>query len=394
MIKNIKINNYKCFKNFEIKDFKRINILVGDNNSGKTSLLEAIALLDPKTFKQKIDESKVSFCIASYKRNDDKIPLSELFFKNIFKYFKKKFEDYSIFFNERNFEKSIFIEADFNSVKKDSKSDFAVKFENKIINEIIDFPDHIDHIADFDSIQLLQKPLLDFSRSILATYKFSNKKSLLKLGFSSIGTYNDNIEGFDDFDVIFKKINDEVDVVKNWTQIINKNGIKIEEKFVKLLQNFDADIEAIRANQDELDFYKKNPENKKSPFIIPLSSMGEGFKRFFDIITTLELMNNNKPQILCIDEIDNGLYYDKQDLFWEQIIKLCEEKNIQLFATTHSYEALQSILECGTKLYPKKGEFDEVFNISKLIKFENEIKCFRYNQGLLSARIENQMETR
>jgi AAA15 family ATPase/GTPase len=53
MIKNIKINNYKCFKNFEIKNFKRINILVGDNNSGKTSLLEAIALLDPKTFEQK-----------------------------------------------------------------------------------------------------------------------------------------------------------------------------------------------------------------------------------------------------------------------------------------------------------------------------------------------------
>jgi AAA15 family ATPase/GTPase len=230
MIKNIKINNYKCFKNFEIKDFKRINILVGDNNSGKTSLIEAIALLDPKTFKQKIDKSKVSFCFASYKRNDDKIPLSELFFKNIFKYSKKIFEDYSIFFNERNFEKSIFIEADFNSVKKDSKSDFAVKFENKIINEIIDFPDHIadhiDHLANFDSIQLLQKPLLDFSRSILATYKFSNKKSLLKLGFSSIGTYNDNIEGFDDFDVIFKKINDEVDFVKNWTQIINKNGIR------------------------------------------------------------------------------------------------------------------------------------------------------------------------
>jgi AAA15 family ATPase/GTPase len=391
MIKNIKITNYKCFKNFEIKAFKRINILVGNNNSGKTSLLEAIALLDPKIFKQKIDESKVSFCISSYKRNDDKIPYNELFFKNIFKYFKKIFEDYSIFFNERNFEKSIFIEADFNSVKKDPKNDFAVKFENQIIDEIVDFP---DHITDYDSIELIQKPLLDFSKSILATYKFSNKKNLLKLGVSSIGTYNDNVEDFDDFDVIFKKINDEVDVVKNWTQIINKNGIKIEEKFVKLLQNFDGDIEAIRANQDELDFYKKNPEDKKSPFVVPLSSMGEGFKRFFDIIVTLELMNNNKPQILCIDEIDNGLYYDKQDLFWEQISKLCEEKNIQLFATTHSYEALQSILECGTKLYPKKGQFDEVFNISKLIKFENEIKCFRYNQALLAARIENQMETR
>jgi AAA15 family ATPase/GTPase len=379
MIKNIKINNYKCFKNFEIKAFKRINILVGNNNSGKTSLLEALALLDPKTFEQK-NKLIFMFCHVEFNRRVYNIG--------------KPINNYSIFFNKRNIEKSIFIEADFNSLKKDSKNDFTVKFENKIINEIIDFP---KGRPDSNSIKLLQYELQynpAFCKSILATYKFSNKENLLKLGVSSIGTYNDNVEDFDDFDVIFKKINDEVDVVKNWTQIINKNGVKIEEKFVKLLQNFDGDIEAIRANQDELDFYKKNPEDKKSPFVVPLSSMGEGFKRFFDIIVTLELMNNNKPQILCIDEIDNGLYYDKQDLFWEQISKLCEEKNIQLFATTHSYEALQSILECGTKLYPKKGEFDEVFNISKLIKFENEIKCFRYNQALLAARIENQMETR
>jgi AAA15 family ATPase/GTPase len=382
MIKNIKINNYKCFQNFEIKDFKRINIFVGDNNSGKTSLLEALALLDPKTFKQK---NKFIFMICKA-RVGIRVDLNNIVYS-----LKKLFNDYSIFFNERNIEKSIFIEADFNSSKKNSKSDFAVKFENKIIDEVVHFP---KGKRDSDSIKLLQH-ILNISKSILATYKFSNKKNLLELGVSSIGTYDNDVEGFDDFDVIFKKINDGEDVVKNWTQIINQNGVKIEEKFVKLLQNFDGDIEAIRANQDELDFYKKNPENKKSPFVIPLSSMGEGFKRFFDIVITLELMNkNNKPQILCIDEIDNGLYYDKQDLFWAQIIKLCEEKNIQLFATTHSYEALQSILECGTKLYPKKGEFDDVFNISKLIKFENEIKCFRYNQALLNARIENQMETR
>ena len=391
MIKNIKINNYKCFKNFEIKDFKRINILVGDNNSGKTSLLEALALLDPKTFKKQNILIKNYFSIIDNYIETVADSGMEYFIKLI----RKFFEDYSIFFNERNIEKSIFIEADFNSAKKDSKSDFAVKFENKIINDISDFKESKfldNHKSILERIYKSNRDLI--SQSILANYKFSNKKNLLKLGISSIGTYNYNVEGFDDFDVIFKKINDRANLVKNWTQIINQNGVKIEEKFVKLLQNFDGDIEAIRANQDELDFYKKNPENKKSPFIIPLSSMGEGFKRFFDIVITLELMNNNKPQILCIDEIDNGLYYDKQDLFWEQIIKLCEEYNIQLFATTHSYEALQSILECGAKLYPKKGEFDEVFNISKLIKFENEIKCFRYNQALLNARIENQMETR
>ena len=382
MIKNIKINNYKCFQNFEIKDFKRINIFVGDNNSGKTSLLEALALLDPKTFKQK---NKFIFMICKA-RVGIRVDLNNIVYS-----LKKLFNDYSIFFNERNIEKSIFIEADFNSSKKNSKSDFAVKFENKIIDEVVHFP---KGKRDSDSIKLLQH-ILNISKSILATYKFSNKKNLLELGVSSIGAYNDNVEGFDDFDVIFKKINDGEDVVKNWTQIINQNGVKIEEKFVKLLQNFDGDIEAIRANQDELDFYKKNPENKKSPFVIPLSSMGEGFKRFFDIVITLELMNkNNKPQILCIDEIDNGLYYDKQDLFWAQIIKLCEEKNIQLFATTHSYDCLKSIVRVFENRYKTDEKIDEELAVFRLVKIKNEVRVSPYNFSFLKVLAESSTEIR
>ena len=381
MIKNIKINNYKCFKNFEIKAFKRINILVGNNNSGKTSLLEALALLDPKTFKQR---NKLIFMICKT-RVEIKLDLNNSVYS-----LKKIFNDYSIFFNKRNTEESIFIEADFNSVKKDSKNDFTVKFENQIIDEIAHFP---KGKRDSDSVKLLQF-VLNLSKSIIATYKFSNKKNLLKLGVSSIGTYNDNVEGFDDFDVIFKKINDEMDVVKNWTQIINKNGVKIEEKFVKLLQNFDGDIEAIRANQDELDFYKKNPEDKKSPFVVPLSSMGEGFKRFFDIIVALELMNNNKPQILCIDEIDNGLYYDKQDLFWEQISKLCEEKNIQLFATTHSYDALKSIVRVFENRYKTDEKIDEELAVFRLLKVKNEVRARPFNFSFLKVLAESSTEIR
>jgi AAA15 family ATPase/GTPase len=390
MIKNIKINNYKCFKNFEIKAFKRINILVGDNNSGKTSLLEAIALLDPKTFKAKNDVIKnaISFCTDSYLKNKDDLPN-----KFMLAFFKKIFEDYSIFFNKRNIEEPIFIEADFNSLKKDSKSDFLVKFENQIIKEIVDFPERNSHP---NITKTIQRGALGLFESIVATYKFSNKKNLLKLGVSSIGTYNDNVEGFDNFDVIFKKINDRANLVKNWTQIINQNGVKIEEKFVKLLQNFDGDIEAIRANQDELDFYKKNPENKKSPFVIPLSSMGEGFKRFFDIIITLELINkNNNLQILCIDEIDNGLYFDKQDIYWEQIIKLCEEKNIQLFATTHSYDSLKSLSSEIEKLYKNNTKIDKELALYSLYKGkEGEIKSFKYDYDLFKAKLESSIELR
>ena len=233
------------------------------------------------------------------------------------------------------------------------------------------------------------------AESLLWEYKFNNQKNSQKIGFSSLGTYDSAIKNFNDYQVIF--LADETpsnrEIIDKWSKLKELANLKesneIDEKYLKIVQNFEKDLKKIELISNfDLAF-------RKNDFTVYLEDLGNGFKKFFDILLTIDLASKkNVPTLLCIDEIDNGLYYDKQDIFWEQLLKLCEEKNIQLFATTHSYEALQSILECGTKLYPKKGEFDDVFNISKLIKFENEIKCFRYNQALLNARIENQMETR
>lgn len=45
MLRDLTIQNYRCFKDFHIDGLARVNLIVGMNNSGKTSLLEAIYLL-------------------------------------------------------------------------------------------------------------------------------------------------------------------------------------------------------------------------------------------------------------------------------------------------------------------------------------------------------------
>ena len=45
MLQKITIRNFRCFQDFELQQLGRINLLVGENNSGKTSILEAINLL-------------------------------------------------------------------------------------------------------------------------------------------------------------------------------------------------------------------------------------------------------------------------------------------------------------------------------------------------------------
>ena len=56
MVRDLSIKNYRCFEDFYVDSLAQVNLIVGDNNSGKTSFLEAIYLLvnQPKTKNEKV----------------------------------------------------------------------------------------------------------------------------------------------------------------------------------------------------------------------------------------------------------------------------------------------------------------------------------------------------
>lgn len=43
-IKNIILKNYRCFEDMEVNFHEKLTVIVGDNGSGKTSVLEGIAV--------------------------------------------------------------------------------------------------------------------------------------------------------------------------------------------------------------------------------------------------------------------------------------------------------------------------------------------------------------
>ena len=44
MINSLTVRNFRCFEHLSVERCKRVNVIVGDNGSGKTALLEAIFL--------------------------------------------------------------------------------------------------------------------------------------------------------------------------------------------------------------------------------------------------------------------------------------------------------------------------------------------------------------
>ncbi len=45
MYKSFRVKNFRCFKDLQINDLGRVNLIAGKNNVGKTALLEAMYLL-------------------------------------------------------------------------------------------------------------------------------------------------------------------------------------------------------------------------------------------------------------------------------------------------------------------------------------------------------------
>jgi hypothetical protein len=71
----------------------------------------------------------------------------------------------------------------------------------------------------------------------------------------------------------------------------------------------------------------------------PLRSLGDGVNRLFGIALATV---NAGGGILLIDEIENGIHYSIQADLWRILFKLATRLNVQVFATTHSWDMVKA----------------------------------------------------
>ena len=87
------------------------------------------------------------------------------------------------------------------------------------------------------------------------------------------------------------------------------------------------------------------------PRPVPLRSFGDGLNRMFDIILSLV---NVPGGLLLIDEFENGLHHSVQLDAWRMIFRLAQSLDIQVFATTHSKDAVEAFQEAAAET-PEEG---------------------------------------
>lgn len=125
-------------------------------------------------------------------------------------------------------------------------------------------------------------------------------------------------------------------------------------------------------------------DKKSIPERIPLQLMGDGVRRLLNVAATIAA--NDEQNFIClIDEIENGLHFKSQELMWQTLFNLTRAANIQLFITTHSWEMLQSLATVLKQTgYVDMQDSVKVFSIVNTAKegFQSYVRSF---EGLESS---------
>jgi AAA15 family ATPase/GTPase len=117
--------------------------------------------------------------------------------------------------------------------------------------------------------------------------------------------------------------------------------------------------------------------------LIPLSSMGDGMNR---ILTLAMALVSTEKGFLLIDEIETGLHYEAQLDMWRLVLKTAQDLDVQVFATTHSWDCIAAFKEALQELedqsVAKLFRLDSKYGKLRAVEYDAEEIRIAVNQGV------------
>ena len=116
--------------------------------------------------------------------------------------------------------------------------------------------------------------------------------------------------------------------------------------------------------------------------LLPLALMGEGLVRIVRLAMAIVSCKNG---VVLVDEIENGIHYSALPKLWKVVAELAHRNNVQVFASTHSYE-------CVAAGVSALGSPD--FRFHRLETKGRRNRCVPYSTTELSAAMAYDVEVR
>lgn len=374
MLRDLSIQNYRTFKDFNIDGLTRVNLIVGMNNCGKTSLMEAVYLLvnqvnlecliDLLHNRGEIADPSISIIPGETRQLSNSYQVRHIFHEHQLKL------DQPISFqsqNEQPLSLQIYIDSHpiptsippewqqflFSQGIGTGRSRFLLAFSDQQNSKMV-IPIRDDGLIEAHSFQFWK----DYSPN---PFLPTNNKSLFlttsKLSCEQLAVFWDGI-------TLTPK----------------------EECIVQALQILEPDVERISftSRQTPNSGILIKMRGDRDP--IPLASMGEGMHRILTLAMAAVTVENG---VLLVDEIETGLYYQAQTDMWRLLLEIAQRLNVQVFATTHSWDCI-----CAFQEVLAQSKDSSVGKLFRLSWWEETIRAIGYSAEKLAVAVSQNIEVR
>ena len=118
---------------------------------------------------------------------------------------------------------------------------------------------------------------------------------------------------------------------------------------------------------------------------VPLRSLGDGALRLFGVALALA---NSHGGFLLIDEAENGIHYSLQRDFWRMVLRTAQENDVQVLATTHSWDCIKGFAQAATQSEDADGV------LVRLSRQYGDLRAVEYSEEDLAIAAEQGIEVR
>jgi hypothetical protein len=324
MISSVEIQGYRGFERFELSGLGRLNLLVGTNNSGKTSVLESIFLLmsagDPASLWQVL--SRRGERLVTEVAGSPVTLRTEAEVRHLFR--GHEIQPGSGFaLSGTNQTPSVAFALTKTSAKNMSEALLGADDDGPLPRLSLD-------VTGYPQPAVPRIPLTGTGG--LSEAFESPRWSARRAGETPIFIASESLTI------------DEL--VGLWNSVFLTSA---ESLVLRALQFIDPEIERIAVQVATANSYYRS--GSRGGFIvkrrgterpIPIGGLGDGMWRMLVMAIAITQCRGG---VLLVDEIDTGLHYSVMSDMWKLIFNAAKELDVQVFATTHSYDCVYSLAQ-------------------------------------------------
>lgn len=122
--------------------------------------------------------------------------------------------------------------------------------------------------------------------------------------------------------------------------------------------------------------------------MLPMTQFGQAFARTLQVYCEIFA---NRPKILLVDEIENGLYFEGLEDYWKGLMAVLEDQDVQLFATTHSRECMEAAQRAAASM---EGNPLRFLRLDRRVDDPQKIVATTFGQEEMQTAINSNLEMR